>query len=117
MRNLRKPDASTLGNQGRLLDMLVGFYDELVELRKARAPSTVPVLKAGQLSSHADLRKTEGDTAGERGPRACIVTGGVTVMDGGEGVFAWDSTSTLADDSANTFQVGGVDRGRWRRIV
>ncbi len=114
---LRRPTAAALKNEGDLLAILQGFYIELLEARKPRSPNTVPALKAVGLSLHVDLRKTEGDAAGELGPRACIVTGGTTVLDAGRGVFAWDATSTAADDGVNTFQVGGIDRGRWRRIV
>lgn len=117
MSQLERPTRGTIQKPDDLLPILTGFYERLVELGRAQLPSTVPALKAVTLSTFANMRMQAGDADGEKGPRACIVTGGSSLLDGSEGVFAWDPTSTAADDNANTIQVALVPVGRWRRMV
>lgn len=117
MINLRKPTAAVVGVAAQLTTVLVAFYDAIVELRQDLLPSRVPALKAVTLSSYADLRAARGDVTGELGPRLTMIAGGTSVLDGGQGVFVWDPTSTTADDGVNTFQVAGVNPGRWRRTA
>jgi hypothetical protein len=79
-------------------------------------PNQAPALKAITVSTLAELRATRGDAAGDRGPRACTLAGTTDPLDGGEGVFVWDQTSTAADDGVDVVEVVGVPTGRWRRM-
>jgi hypothetical protein len=117
MTTLRKPTLATIAAPDQLLTMLVGYYDALLELRKDLLPSRTPALKAVTQPLYADLRMNRGDVMGELGPRATIVTGGTAVLDGGQGAFVWDPSSKTADDGVNTFEVAGVNPGRWRRTA
>lgn len=94
---------------------LTSVEDELG--RRAKVPPELAVeLRAHSIATLAELRKTRGDNAGNRGPRACMLAGYETPLDGGEGVFIWDYTSVAADDGGtSTVLVAGVEQGRWRR--
>lgn len=105
---LKRPRQSTVADTGEMLDVLTGMYDVLVELRRAPLASIVAV------STHADVRRTPGSISG---PRVCIVTGRSAILDGGEAAYAWDATSTAADDDSNTIVVAGVATGRWRKCI
>jgi hypothetical protein len=112
---VRKPDISSVKDPTALLSILSGFYDAIQDAKRAILPSRVPVLKHATASTHADLRKIVGHIDGESGPRVCIVTGDVAVLDGGEGSYVWDPDSTLIDDNTATIQPVGIARGRWRK--
>lgn len=117
MPELKKPDNGTAGSPTELLKVLIGFYDNIRALMGLRTPDTIPALKAITLPTHAALRNQIGDYAGQLGPRAIVVTGRSSPLDGGQGIYAWDATSTLADDDAATIQplaLGGKP-GRWRK--
>lgn len=103
---LKRPLLATMAAPGALLELLAGFYDALLELRRA-APVGISTA-----STHAEVRRTVGSTSG---PRLCIVTGRSSILDGGEAAYAWDPTSTAADDDAAVLAVFGVDVGRWRK--
>lgn len=115
--SLRRPDAAAMQNQQVLLEVLNGFYEELVKLGKARPAFTVPALKSITLATFADLRNVVGDLEGEVGPRGVIVTGRDAPEDGLQGVFIWVPTSTAPDDNATTIKPTAVTgAGRWRGI-
>ncbi|HVQ52655.1 MAG TPA: hypothetical protein VMS92_21680 [Mycobacterium sp.] len=114
--SLQKPTQDAVKDPAKLYQLVSGFYESLVALGGEVAPVRAPKLKAITLPSFAEMRLRRGDTMGELGPRACVVTGKTTFRDGFEGVFGWDATSTLADDEANTIAVTGVVVGRWRRM-
>jgi hypothetical protein len=119
MAELRKPDRGSASNPDELLKVLIGFYDAIRSLQGLRGADTVPALKAITVQDHVSLRRQVGDYAGQLGPRACIVAGRSLPADGGQGVFVWDATSTLADDDSTTLQplsLGGKP-GRWRKIL
>lgn len=79
-------------------------------------PSEAPELRGQSIGTRDEARRTRGSADGNRGPRAMTLAGYATPLDGGEGVFVWDATSTAADDEgATTLMVAGVDVGRWRR--
>lgn len=115
--SLRRPTAMAVGDQTQLLNILVGFYDAILELRKPVQPGDAPNLKAITRATFADMRAAAGDINGELGPRVAMVAGKNTPMDGSQGVFAWDPTSQLADNNTTVLQVSGVATGRWRRVV
>jgi hypothetical protein len=117
MAQLQKPNRGATGDPDSLLGLLANFYDNIRSLLGMRTPDTVPALKAITVQDHRSLRNQVGDYAGQLGPRACIVAGRTGPLDGGEGVYVWDATSTLADDDAATIQplsLGGKP-GRWRK--
>lgn len=102
----------------RTFAVLMGFYDAIVELFSQRPSSTVPTLKSITSPTHAEARQHVGDYAGNAGPRAMIVCGKDTPIDGYQGIFVWDATSILDDDGFNTLQPNAVGLGRpgrWRR--
>lgn len=118
MASLQKPDRNSLGDKDELLAVLVSFYDNIRAALGLRTPDTVPALKAITLATHAALRNQVGDYAGQLGPRACIVTGRSAPLDGGEGIYVWDATSTQFDDDVAAIQPFGIavgKPGRWRR--
>jgi hypothetical protein len=112
---MTKPTLAAVSDPKELLVLLAEAYADIASLLRAQLPSSVPNLKAVTLPTHAALRKQVGDLNGENGPRACIVTGRVNPLDGGEGVFVWDPTSTLTDDDINVIQPGDSPSGRWRK--
>ena len=115
---LVKPNRASVADDGKFLDILANFYESLVELFRDQLPSTVPGLKCVTSPTHAEARQHVGDYAGQLGPRAMIVAGRTAPLDGGEGIFVWDATSTLADDDTNTMQPNAVlfgKPGRWRK--
>lgn len=103
---LKRPLLGTLDDKGALLEVLTGFYEELVDRRRDPGPSV------GAVSSHAELRRTTGNASGLR---VVIVTGRTSPLDGGEGAYVWDPTSAAADNDTTVIAVGGVARGRWRK--
>ena len=115
--NLKKPNAALVADKDGLTQQLVDYYQALVELDKARPPSKSPALKAITADLFATMRQYVGDIDGEAGPRAVIVTGGKKLQDGKEGVFAWDPTSTLADNGSTVINPSGASPGRWRKLV
>lgn len=110
---------ASVADQTALLQLLTEIYEDLKGLQGRQMPSTVPALKAITLPTHQALRTQPGDLGGELGPRAVICSGRDSVangpLDGGEGIFVWDPTSTLADDDVNTIAVDGYNVGRWRK--
>lgn len=115
--SLKKPSLAQIKDPNDLLSLLVDYYDALVELDGKRSPSKLPGLKAITAATIAGLRKTTGDDTGEAGPRVALLSGGASVLDGLEGAFAWDSTSTTADDSSSVINPNGAKPGRWQRMV
>lgn len=91
---------------------------EAIERPEFVDPALAPELRGHSVATRAEMRKTRGSADGNGGPRACMLAGYVDPLDGGEGTFVWDSTSTAADDEgATAVAVFGVATGRWRRIV
>lgn len=82
-------------------------------------PDQAPELRALSVATLAELRKTRGDRAGNRGPRCIMLAGYETPRDGGEGVFVWHDTLATPDNAgqgtAGVVEVAGVDPGRWVR--
>lgn len=79
-------------------------------------PVEAPELRGQSIGTRDEARKTRGSADGNRGPRAMTLAGYETPLDGGEGVFVWDATSTAADDEGTTtLMVVGVAVGRWVR--
>lgn len=115
--NLRRPSAAAVADANQLTTILLGFYDALIELSKPQQPGRSPGLKAITQSTFADMRMQVGDVNGELGPRLALVSGTSSVLDGGEGVFAWEPNSKAADNNVSVLQVSGVDVGRWIRIL
>ena len=114
---LRRPTLGTVRDPHALLDVLTALYDAAVETRKPLSPARAPALQAITLPTFARVRATRGDAAGLAGPLAVLVAGKTNPADSGKGAFAWDPTSTAADDDTNTLAVAGVPTGRWRRIL
>lgn len=117
MQSLKKPDRDTAQSPGALLLVLTGFYDAIRTLLGTRTPDTIPALKAITLPTHLALRNQIGDYNGQLGPRAAIVTGRSSPLDGGQGIYVWDATSTLVDDDSATIQPLTLlgKPGRWRK--
>ena len=111
-----RPSLDALQSPRSVLDTLTSLYDEIVRIGGNLLPSRAPALKAITLPTHAAARSSKGDVNGEGGPRCCIIAGRLTPVDGGQGTYAWDPSSTLADDDANVLQVTGLSVGRWRKI-
>jgi hypothetical protein len=103
---LNRPTEATLTGR-ELLDVLASFYESIVELRRTTTETVVA------LSTHADMRRTPGNVGG---PRVCIVTGRTSVLDGGEGAYAWDPTSKATDNDTSVIG-GGLTVGRWRKVA
>jgi hypothetical protein len=80
------------------------------------SPDQAPALKAICIATLAALRATRGDADGQLGPRSCILSGTSEALDGGEGMYVWDQTSTATDDGVDVVEVAGVKVGRWRRL-
>lgn len=81
-------------------------------------PALAVELRGHSVATLAELRKTRGSRDGNRGPRMCMFAGYVDPLDGGEGMFVWDDTSTAVDDEGLTVaEVFGVSPGRWRRAI
>ncbi len=122
-RSLVKPQVGDLGDRVKLAGLLGSYYDALLPLVGAISPSQIPGLRAMVMANVAELRFTRGDAAGIAGPRATFLLGYDTLLDGGEGNFAWDPTSTDVDDSGVTTvesPAAGVPAGtpgRWRRVL
>lgn len=97
---------------------LTDVEDQLAKKTRV-APEMAPELRAITIRDLAELRRTRGDRAGNRGPRAVILAGSYDPRDGGEGVFIWHDTSTTADNAgqgaAGVVEVAGVEVGRWIR--
>lgn len=123
MSSLRRPTAKTATSPAELSGVLASFYDTLLPLSQdAISPDRVPALQAMGMPSLAAMRSIRGDAAGLSGPRACILVGKVSRLDGGEGIFIWDASSTTRDDDTNTIESPAVGvppgaPGRWRRVV
>lgn len=114
--SLGRPTIGAIQTPAGLLNCLDGLFEAVIDLLRDIPAKRIPALKAITLETHAAARAQVGDVNGEAGPRACIVAGRTTAMDGGQGVFVWDPNSTLADDDTNTLQVPGASPGRWRKI-
>lgn len=101
-----------------MLDVLVRFYERLVELGKTLLPSQVPALKAMTMANLAAMRQTVGDTNGEKGPRACLLVGGASPLDGSQAFYAWNATDARNDNGTTVIQPAGTQGqpGRWNRI-
>lgn len=116
---MTRPTSSAVNDPNTLLVLLMEVYNDLAALLRTQLPSTIPALKAITLPSYAELRKQVGDLAGQLGPRAIIVTAKDAYkngpLDGGEGIFVWDPTSTLTDNDATVLQPLGLPSGRWRK--
>jgi len=115
--SLKKPSLAQVKDPNDLLSLLVDYYDALLELDGKRSPSKLPGLKAITAATIAALRQTPGDDSGESGPRVAMLSGGVSVLDGLQGAFAWKSTSTDRDDSSSVINPNGSKPGRWQRMV
>jgi len=115
--SLKKPSLAQVKDPNDLLSLLVDYYDQLVELDGKRSPSKLPGLKAITAATIAGLRMAPGDDSGEAGPRVALLSGGAAVLDGLQGAFAWNSTSTAMDDSSSVINPNGSKPGRWQRIV
>ena len=115
--NTGRPTRAMLANEDTLLALLSDLYDAAKEAERDRFPSSIPALKAITLPTYLALRAQAGDTAGEKGPRACLLAGKSGPVDGGQGVFVWDAASTLTDDNATVIQVTGIVTGRWRKVL
>lgn len=121
--SLRRPTAKTATSPAELSGVLASFYDTLLPLSQdAISPDRVPALQAMGMPSLAAMRSIRGDAAGLSGPRACILVGKVSRLDGGEGIFVWDASSTAKDDDINTIESPAVGvpagaAGRWRRLI
>ena len=117
--NLIKPDVGTVADKGRLLQTLVRFYERLIELGKNLLPSQVPALKAWTMTSLSVMRQTLGDANGELGPRACMLLGGSSLMDGSQAFYYWNATDTRADNGTTVIQPAALSLsqpGRWNRV-
>ncbi|HET7036587.1 MAG TPA: hypothetical protein VFI42_12965 [Thermomicrobiaceae bacterium] len=90
------------------------LYDAIVGRSREVAPETAPRLRSITMPTIAEMRKFRGDTSGNLGPRACILAGTETVLDGGQAIYVWDQSSVAKDDGVNVVQVKGVTTGRWR---
>jgi len=115
--NLKKPNLAQIKDPEDLLSLLVDYYSAFVELDGNRSPSKLPGLKAITAATIAALRKTPGDDSGEAGPRVALLSGGSAVLDGLQGAFAWNSTSTARDDSQSVINPNGTKPGRWQRMA
>jgi len=86
-------------------------------------PASALPLRAHSIATLAELRKTVGSNDGNAGPRVCMLAGHTLPLDAGAGIFAWDATSTAADDAGTTASAfttarpQGVAVGRWRRLT
>jgi hypothetical protein len=94
----------------------IGDLHDAAKVPTAVLPDQAPALKAITIATLAELRATRGDAAGQLGPRSCMLAGSVDPLDGGEGVFVWDETSTATDDGTDVVEAAGVPTGRWRRM-
>lgn len=112
--SLIKPTADQIKDPVQLERLLTGYYDQLVAQQLPQLPDYVPQVKAITMVNFAAMRKLRGDALGNLGPRACIVTGKSTLLDGGQGEWVWDPTSAAVDNDVSVLQVSGVATGRWR---
>lgn len=115
--SLTKPTADQVKDPVQLERLLTGYYDQLIAQQKAQLPDYVPQVKAITMVNYAAMRQLRGDALGNLGPRACIVTGKTTVLDGGQSEWVWDPTSTAVDNEVSVLQVAGVATGRWRLVM
>lgn len=109
---LGTPTLGLVNDDGQLLQFLRDVYEEIKRLSTPAGASPIT------LPTHQALRGVIGDLAGSLGPRASIVTGRAAPLDGGQGIYVWDPTSTLADDDAATLQPNAIadgKPGRWRK--
>ncbi len=112
---------STFRTRGRPTDASL-VTDALADLADAGrralviSPDQARELKAITISTLAELRQTRGDTAGQLGPRACLLAGTEMPLDGGQAQYVWDQDSTAADDGEDVVEVTGTPVGRWRRV-
>lgn len=102
------------------LDLLADQVKRLVDAAVAAAkPATVTiVLQTVAVTTHAQLRAQLGSNDGVSLPRAVIVAGDAIAFDGGQGVYAWDAASTLADNNTTVIQPTKqlIGPGRWRKV-
>lgn len=106
----RRPIRVSKSAEGVSLEQALGA-PETVDPRLA-----VP-LRAHSVATLAELRKTRGSRDGNMGPRALMLAGFEDPLDGGEGVFGWDDTSTAVDDEGiQVVEAFGVPVGRWHRM-
>lgn len=88
-------------------------------------PNLALPLRAHSVKDLAELRITPGSTDGVGGPRACMLAGQLNPLDAAAGIFIWDATSTLADNTLRAVSAFTVCKpvvavagraGRWRRL-
>lgn len=103
----------------RLRGGALADVEDALAKRGRVAPELATELRAHSIATLAELRKTRGDRAGNRGPRCIMLAGYETPRDGGEGVFIWHDTLTTVDNAgqgaAGVVEVAGVEVGRWVR--
>ena len=117
--NIVKPTIDSAKSPPALLQILTRFYERLVELGQSIMPSQAPALKAIASANLTAIRQTLGATDGELGPRALLIAGGVTPLDGGQAIYVWNAVDTRADDGATVIcpaAIGPTNPGRWNRV-
>jgi hypothetical protein len=118
--NIVKPTLESTKDAPSLLLLLTRFYERLVELGQGIMPSQAPALKAIASANIAALRQTVGATDGELGPRALLLAGGSSALDGGQAVYVWNAADTSADNGASVIcpaSIGPNKPGRWNRVA